>query len=144
MKYVALNTFSVETYPVAWLIPLNPKINCFRLWCFEMAYLFRIWLSLLLCFAQFASTINAQNQTVQNTGPSKPSSTIAKSEIIEPSTVPPPSSPDPASPLNDDFFKPPAGFEKTAPGTILRYRKVPNPIRFLPSLPPLKPMGAWQ
>ena|ERR1700760_1006188 len=109
-----------------------------------MASVLAIILSLLLCFAQLASRANAQSQTGQNPDFSTSSGPNPKPDIIEPTTVPPPSSPDPNSPLNDDFFKPPAGFEKTAPGTVLRYRKVPKPIKFLPGLSPLEPGGAWQ
>jgi hypothetical protein len=43
----------------------------------------------------------------------------------------------------DLFYHPPVGFEKTAPGTILRYRRVPRPIS-LTNVTPVRPKGAWQ
>lgn len=41
------------------------------------------------------------------------------------------------------FYAPPAGFESTAPGTILRYRRAPRPIT-LDSITPIRPKNAWQ
>jgi hypothetical protein len=43
----------------------------------------------------------------------------------------------------DWFYKAPVGFEKAAPGSILRYRRVPRPIS-LTSITPILPKGAWQ
>ncbi|KAE8381657.1 secretory lipase-domain-containing protein [Aspergillus bertholletiae] len=34
-------------------------------------------------------------------------------------------------PSADPFYKPPSGYENTAPGTILRHRSVPNPIALI-------------
>jgi hypothetical protein len=48
------------------------------------------------------------------------------------------------SPETDDFYKPSAGFEKAALGTILKYRPVPNPLKIEKSLGPLKLASAWQ
>jgi hypothetical protein len=41
------------------------------------------------------------------------------------------------------FYAAPAGFESTAPGTILRYRRAPRPIT-LDSITPILPKNAWQ
>jgi len=46
-------------------------------------------------------------------------------------------------PDEDSFYKPPLGFEATAPGSILRYRPVPNPIT-LNNKDAVKPKAAWQ
>ncbi|KAE9971856.1 hypothetical protein EG328_005337 [Venturia inaequalis] len=46
-------------------------------------------------------------------------------------------------PDNDDFYKPPLGFETTAPGTILKHRLVPNPLS-LNNKDGIKPKAAWQ
>jgi hypothetical protein len=46
-------------------------------------------------------------------------------------------------PDDDAFYKPPPGFETTAPGSILRYRPVPNPIT-LNNKDAVKPKAAWQ
>jgi hypothetical protein len=46
-------------------------------------------------------------------------------------------------PDDDPFYKPPSGFEATAPGSILRYRPVPNPIT-LNNKDGVKPKAAWQ
>jgi hypothetical protein len=43
----------------------------------------------------------------------------------------------------DSFYRPPPGFEKTSPGTILRHRRVPRPIS-LTNVTPIRPKGAWQ
>jgi hypothetical protein len=43
---------------------------------------------------------------------------------------------------DDSFYLPPAGFESTAPGTILRSRKVPHPIGVGEVEFPVE--GAWQ
>jgi hypothetical protein len=44
---------------------------------------------------------------------------------------------------DDQFYAAPAGFESTAPGTILRYRRAPRPIT-LNSITPIRPKNAWQ
>ncbi|TID27566.1 hypothetical protein E6O75_ATG00333 [Venturia nashicola] len=46
-------------------------------------------------------------------------------------------------PDDDDFYKPPPGFEATAPGTILKHRPVPNPLT-LNNKDAIKPKAAWQ
>lgn len=46
-------------------------------------------------------------------------------------------------PDDDPFYKPPPGFEATAPGTILRHRPVPKPIT-LNNKDGVKPKAAWQ
>jgi hypothetical protein len=46
-------------------------------------------------------------------------------------------------PLEDPFLKPPAGFEKAPPGSILRYRSVTQKIKLL-SFIPLNVFEAWQ
>lgn len=46
----------------------------------------------------------------------------------------PTSSNSPTLPTDDDFYTPPDGFEKTAPGTILRMRTPPKPIAIFSSL----------
>lgn len=46
-------------------------------------------------------------------------------------------------PDEDPFYKPPPGFETTAPGTILRHRPVPNPLT-LNNKDGIKPKAAWQ
>jgi hypothetical protein len=46
-------------------------------------------------------------------------------------------------PDEDDFYKPPPGFEKTPVGSILRHRPVPNPIT-LNNVDPIKVRSAWQ
>jgi hypothetical protein len=46
-------------------------------------------------------------------------------------------------PDDDAFYKAPPGFESTAPGTILRYRPVPNPIT-LDNKGAVKLKAAWQ
>jgi hypothetical protein len=47
------------------------------------------------------------------------------------------------SSTNDEFFKAPDGIERVALGTILRTRKVPNPISVMKGLP-VKPAAAHQ
>ncbi|OJD11291.1 hypothetical protein AJ78_07909 [Emergomyces pasteurianus Ep9510] len=47
----------------------------------------------------------------------------------------------PVLPENDPFYVPPAGFEDTAPGSILRYRKTPAPLF---GVMPVKLSGAYQ
>jgi hypothetical protein len=47
------------------------------------------------------------------------------------------------SPLNDPFLKPPAEFEKAAPGSILRYRTITDKIKFMKPVQ-LKVFEAWQ
>lgn len=49
----------------------------------------------------------------------------------------------PQPPSVDPFYIPPAGFESSAPGTILRTRKVPNPLALL-SIAPVNVQGAYQ
>jgi hypothetical protein len=46
-------------------------------------------------------------------------------------------------PDEDDFYKPPPGYESAAPGTILRHRPAPNPIT-LDNKTPLNIKAAWQ
>src|ERR1700709_543509 len=49
----------------------------------------------------------------------------------------------PQTPSSDPFYTPPAGFESSAPGTILRSRNVPSPLAFL-SIAPINIKGAYQ
>lgn len=49
----------------------------------------------------------------------------------------------PQPPSSDPFYTPPAGFENSAPGTILRSRNVPSPLAFL-SIAPINIKGAYQ
>jgi hypothetical protein len=46
-------------------------------------------------------------------------------------------------PNEDDFYKPPPGFESKAHGSILRYRPVPNPIS-LDNKTAMYLKAAWQ
>jgi hypothetical protein len=46
-------------------------------------------------------------------------------------------------PDEDDFYKPPPGYESAAPGSILRYRPVPNGIS-LNNKTPIWTKAAWQ
>jgi hypothetical protein len=46
-------------------------------------------------------------------------------------------------PDHDPFYKPPLGFEKLKPGTILRHRRAPREIT-LDNKGVLKPKDAWQ
>ncbi|KAJ3493172.1 hypothetical protein NLG97_g4902 [Lecanicillium saksenae] len=49
----------------------------------------------------------------------------------------------PVPPSDDPFYTPPSGFERAAPGAILRSRAVPNPLAIL-NLLPVKLHGAYQ
>jgi hypothetical protein len=111
-----------------------------------MASYFRTGLLLLLALLQYHCTVNAQAQSNKQPREANSPSLAPKTDITDFEFVLPPSSPDPASPLNDEFFKPPTGFEKTPLGTILRYRKVPKPIKLIHilPLPALDPGAAWQ
>jgi hypothetical protein len=46
-------------------------------------------------------------------------------------------------PDDDPFYQNPPGFEKTALGTILRYRTTPKAIT-LNNITPIRPKSAWQ
>lgn len=45
--------------------------------------------------------------------------------------------------IADAFYKAPRGFESAKPGTILNYRRVPNPIT-IDNINPINLQGAWQ
>lgn len=47
------------------------------------------------------------------------------------------------TPQNDPFYKPPSGFEKSAPGTVLRTRRIPSKLGAF-SLFPQNVANAWQ
>ncbi|OAA71678.1 secretory lipase 1 precursor [Akanthomyces lecanii RCEF 1005] len=49
----------------------------------------------------------------------------------------------PVPPSDDPFYSPPASYENSKPGTILRSRSVPNPLAIL-NLLPIKVHGAYQ
>jgi hypothetical protein len=49
----------------------------------------------------------------------------------------------PLLPEFDPFYRAPPGYEKAAPGSILRYRPVPSAIT-LNNVTPIRPKAAWQ
>jgi hypothetical protein len=82
--------------------------------------------------------------SIPNSAPLSVSSSVPQSTA--PSVPKPPvqASPVANSPSTDDFYKPPEGFEKAKPGTILKYRPVPNPIKLEKSMGPINLAAAWQ